>query len=152
MRRSLPFLVCLYALGLFSCRDFKQVQVTSIESFKINNIGVEGIDGDLMLKLKNPNSLGFSIYPSSFDVRYSNIYLGKAVLSKRVHIKRNAEEVYSFNLKSDFKNVTLLEVMKLLNGANFKNQLEVKGDLKAGKIWIKKAFPVDIQEKLSLQY
>src|SRR5688572_2663491 len=136
---------------LFSgCRDFKEVQVTGIKGFKINKINTEGIDGDVLLTLKNPNPLGFSIYKSEFDVNYSGVHLGKAKLVKRVRIKANAEETYAFNLKSDLKNTNILDIMKLLSGATFKNTIEVKGNLRAGKFFLKKSFPVDLKEKISL--
>lgn len=132
------------------CRTMKDVQCTGVEGFKINKIGMEGIDGDLILKLKNPNNFGFFIYKSEFDVTYSGIHLGKARLDKNVRIRRNAEENYSFHLIKDFKDVNLLDVMKLLNGATFKNTIEVKGDLKVGKFYFKKRVPVDVKEKLGL--
>ena len=103
-----------------------------------------------MIGIKNPNGFGFSIYKSEFDIIYSGVYLGKAKLSKRVHIRADAEEIYSFNLKNDFKNVNLADVMKLLSGAIFKNTIEVKGDLKVGKIYLKKKIAINVKEKLSL--
>ena len=142
----------LFALLIFTnCRDIKEVQCTGIKGFKVNKINTEGIDGDILLGIKNPNSFGFSIYKSEFDVTYSGIYLGKAKLTKKVHIRKNAEEVYSFNLTNDFKNTNLMDVMKLLSGAMFKNSIEVKGDLKVGKVFIKKKIPIEIKEKIKLE-
>ncbi len=144
-------LIIVFSSLLFmNCRDFKEIQVTGIEGFKINKISMDGIDGDVLLKLKNPNALGFSVYRSEFDVNYSGVHLGKAKLRKRVRIKGNAEKTYAFNLTSDLKNSNIMDVMKLLSGAAFKNTLEVKGDLKAGKFFLKKSFPVDLKEKISL--
>jgi len=146
------FIICLFfSLLFFSCRNIKEVQCTGVKGFKLNELSVEkGIDGDILLGIKNPNPFGFFIYKSEFDITYSGIYLGKAKLTKRVHINGNAEEVYSFNLKNDLKGVNLVEVMKLLGGAVFKNTIEVKGDLKVGKLLLKKKIPVDIKEKVKL--
>jgi LEA14-like dessication related protein len=139
-------LVCLFLI--VGCRDFKEIQCTGVKGFKINNISTEGISADIFLTLKNPNKYGFSIYKSECDVTYSGIYLGKARLSKRVHIKAQAEETYGFTLANDFKNVNLMEVMKLLNAATRKDLLEVKGNIRAGKFYLKKKFPVDVKEKI----
>ena len=144
----MSLLFCL--LALTNCRDIKEVQCTGVKGFKINKMDAKGIDGDILIGIKNPNAFGFSIYKSAFDVTYSGIYLGKAKLVKRVHIHANKEEVYSFNLTNDFKNANLADVMKLLGGAVFKSTIEVKGDLKVGKIFIKKKIPVDIKEKVNL--
>ena len=113
-------------------------------------MNTSGIDGDIMIGIRNPNNFGFSIYKSEFDVTYSGVYLGKAKLTKRVHIRANGEETYSFNLKNDFKGTNIMDVMKLLGGVTFKNSVEVKGDLKVGKIFIKKRIPVDIKERINL--
>src|SRR3954471_15200581 len=83
-----------------SCKELKELQYTGVKGFKINKVNTAGIDADILLGIKNPNSYGFSIYKSEFDVTYSGIYLGKAKLTKRVHINGNAEQTYSFNLKS----------------------------------------------------
>src|SRR5688572_13121390 len=95
--------VLLLVLGFFfSCKDFKEVQVTGVKGFRITKAGINGIEATITLGIKNPNDKGFSIYPSEFDVVYSGINLGKARLSKRVHIDSNCEKPYDFILKSDF--------------------------------------------------
>ncbi len=147
----LRLILVFTGMFLFSCKTLKDPEYTGVKGFKINKINTEGIDGDIMLGIKNPNAFGFTIHKSEFDVSYSGVYLGKARLTEKVFIKGKAEETYSFNLKSDFKNVNLADVIKLLNGASNKGLLEVKGDLKAGKLLIRKKFPVDVKEKLSLE-
>jgi LEA14-like dessication related protein len=151
MRYLLATIALTASLVFSSCRNYKELEMTGIKGFKINTINTKGIDGDILIGIRNPNRFGFSIYKSNFDVRYSGIYLGKARLSKRVRIKANQEETYAFNLNGDFTNVNLMDVMKLLSGAQFKNTVEVKGDLKAGKFFIKKRIPVDLKENLKLQ-
>lgn len=135
---------------LVGCKDFKEVQCSGVKGFKVNNVNMQGIDADILLGVKNPNNMGFAIYKSEFDVIYSGVYLGKAKLSKRVYIKAKTEEIYSFNLKSDFKGANLPDIIKLVSGALGKGMVEVKGDLKAGKLFIRKKFPVNIKEKASL--
>ncbi len=141
----------LITIFLSSCRNYKELEITGVKGFKVNTINTKGIDGDILIGIHNPNRFGFSIYKSNFDVKYCGIYLGKAKLAKRVHIKANQEETYAFNLNGDFTNVNLMDVMRLLSGASFKNSVEVKGDLRAGKFFIKKRIPVDLKESLKLQ-
>lgn len=135
---------------LFACKDFKEIQVTGVKGFKVNKIDASGINADLMLDINNPNAMGFSIYRSEFDVMYNGINLGKARSSKRVHISPNTQQTYSFNLKSDFKNINLMDIMKLVNGGGGNGMVHVKGDLKAGKFYLKKKFPVDVKERARL--
>ncbi|MCW3076903.1 MAG: hypothetical protein JWO32_1512 [Bacteroidetes bacterium] len=143
------FLSAVLFLFLSSCKDFKEAQCTGVKGFKINKVDAQGLDANIILGIKNPNSVGFSIYPSEFDVIYNGINLGKAHSSKRVHIGANSEETYSFNLKSDFKNVNLADIMKLVSGGG-NGMVQVKGDLKAGKFYLKKKIPVDVKERARL--
>lgn len=150
MKRIFLFLSALASLLLFSCVDFQDVQCTGVRGFRVNRIGMEGIDADLILGIKNPNAFGFTIHKSEFDVKYSGINLGKARLTKKVRVNGNTEGDYSFNLNGDFRNLNVMDVMKLLNGASFKSVIEVKGNLNVGKLFVKKQIPVDIKEKISL--
>ena len=140
-----------FVLLFTCCKNIKEVHSTGVKGFKLNSLSMEkGIDGDILIGIKNPNSFGFSIYKSEFDVSYGGVYLGKAKLIKRVHINANAEEVYSFRLQNDFKEINLLDATKLLAGSVFKSTIEVKGTLKVGKLFVNKKIPVDIKEKINL--
>jgi LEA14-like dessication related protein len=147
-KQLLLIFVCIFSLT--ACRDFKEVQCTGVKGFKVNQVNMQGIDADIMLGIKNPNRIGFSIYKSTFDVTYAGVYLGKAKLSKRVHIDANTEAIYSFNLKSDFKGANLPDIIKLVSGAIGRGMVEVKGDLKAGKFLLRKKFPVNVKERVGL--
>lgn len=148
--RVIQLLVLACLLGFSSCRNFKEVECTGVEGFKLNRLDTKGIDGDIVLKLKNPNSFGFSLYKSEFDVTYSGVYLGKARLAKKVRIRAREESVYAFNLTSEFKDIKVTDVMKLLTGGSFRNQVDVRGTLNAGTLFIRKGFPIQISEKIRL--
>lgn len=140
----------LLALAYFGgCKPFKEAECTGVKGFKVNKLDMSGIDADIQLGIKNPNGIGFSIYPSSFDVIYGGVNLGTAHSTRRVHINANSEKPYSFRLKSNFKNANFMDIMKLINGGG-KGMIEIKGNMKAGKFYLKKRFPVNIKEKVAL--
>ncbi|HWY09740.1 MAG TPA: LEA type 2 family protein [Bacteroidia bacterium] len=144
------FIIFSILIFLFnSCKEFKEIEVTGVKSFRLTKVNQEGIEGEVILGIKNPNSVGFSIYPSEFDVVYSGIKMGKARLHKRVHISGNSEKLYVFKLKTSLKDMNLMDVMGLLNGGKA-GRIEAKGDLKAGKFYLKKRIPVNISEKIDL--
>ena len=132
-----------------SCKELQEVQITGVESFYVNKINIEGIEGEVKLKIKNPNTVGFSIYPSEFDVSYSGIRLGKARLHKRVHINANTESTYVFKIKSNFEHINLMDLTQLLNSANH-GLIELNGDLKAGKFFVKKRIPINYKQKVDM--
>lgn len=135
-------LMLVLILPLASCKEFKEVEVIGVENFKIKKVSLEGIEADIQLKIKNPNAFGFSIYPSEFDIIFSSLNLGKAKLKKRVHIDANCEKGYVFELNSSFKGMNLMDLTKIVSGSNL-GSLQVKGNLKVGKMWVKKKFLID---------
>lgn len=147
MKKLIYILVSL--LIFTSCKNFKEAECTGVHGFKVNKMDMNGIDADIVLGIKNPNKIGFSIYPSEFDVTISGIHIGKAKMKRRVHIAANAEKDYAFNLKSSFKDMNMMDVMKLASSGGLHGTVTVKGDLKAGKFYLKKKFPVN--EKHSMR-
>ncbi len=150
--KKFRFLIFISAFLLFnSCKEFKEVQVTGVKSFRLTKVGQDGIEGEVIFGIKNPNDNGFSIYPSEFDITYSGMKMGKARLYKRVHINGHSEKPYVFKLKTDLKDLNLMDVMGLMGGGGGKlGNIQVKGTLKAGKFYIKKRIPVDFSEKIGL--
>ncbi len=132
-----------------SCRDLKELSVSNVEDFHLNKMSASGMEADIKLKVKNPNTVGFTIYPSEFDITYSGVRLGKAKLDKRVKIEKNSERVYTFKLNSDFSELNPMDALKLLTGKSA-NTIEVNGDLKAGKLLLRKKFPINYREKVNI--
>jgi LEA14-like dessication related protein len=146
---KLKIFTILISLLFFSCKELKEITVTDVDSFYINNITSENIEAEIKLKINNPNSMRFSIYPSEFEVIYSGIRLGKAKLNKRVRLDGKSEKIYTFNLNSKIADLNPLDALRLLNLGNLGN-IEVKGELKAGKFCVKKKFQVNYTDKVKL--
>ncbi len=132
-----------------SCEEMQDLKVSDVDSFFVNKINSDGIEAEVKLKIQNPNKMGFSIYPSDFDIIFSGIRMGKAKLAKRVHIDGNTERVYTFKLNSKLEDMNPLDLMRLLNPDNL-GKIEVKGDLKAGKLYMKKKFPVSYTDRINI--
>ena len=144
------FLIILSLILLSSCKEYQEIKVSDVKSFRLTKVSKEAIEGEVVLGITNPNNIGFSVFPSEFDVVYSGIKLGKAKLYKRVKIGPNAEKDYTFKLRSDLKGINLLDLTGLFTGGGRLGHIEVKGDLRAGKLFLKRRFPVDIKQKISL--
>lgn len=149
MKKLMLFIISSCLILCSSCKDFEEITVTNVESFYINKVTAEGIEAEIKLKIKNPNQSGFSIYPSEFDVMFSGLRLGKAKLNKRVHIGGNTEGIYTFKLSSALGELNLFDAMQLLNSGKM-GKIEISGDLRAGKLFVKKKFPVNYNDKIQL--
>jgi hypothetical protein len=54
-------------------------------------------------------------------------------------------------VKRDFRNTSLADIMNVLKGATFRNELEINGNLRAGKFLYRKSLPVQLKERVSLR-
>ncbi len=147
MKLNLFFIIV--SVFFMSCKEFKEITVTNVDSFYMNKITTEQIEAEVNVKINNPNNTGFSIYPSEFDVMFSGVRLGKAKLNKRVHIDGKTEKVYTFKLNSKISEMNPLDALRLMNLDNL-GKIDVKGELKAGKFYLKKKFPVNYTDKVKL--
>ena len=145
------FLFTVFALSLFwqGCRSLKPVECTNVAGFSLTKVNSDAIEGKILLTLKNPNRVGFKLFPSKFDVTYGNVKLGTAELTDKVKINGNDEATYTFQLRCDLKNVNLLDVLTLIKNRG-PNELVVKGNLRIGKLFSWGSFPVEIKETLKL--
>lgn len=141
------FFGVLITLLFISCKSIREPEYTGIKSFKVNKIDLKGIDATIDLGVKNPNSFGFSIYKSTFDVSIGGKLIGKAKSTKRVFINKNEEKNYTFHLKSSFEGLQLNDILQMVSGG-VKGNIQLKGKLKVGRFYIKKGFPVDLSERI----
>lgn len=147
-RKINRIVLLLVVLVAFSCKNYKDLECTGISGFKLNKVNTEGINADVQLKIKNPNPFGFNIYKSEFKVNFGGIPIGSAKLNKKVRIRGNAEKSYTFTLESDFKGITLTDVMKLLENLAQNSNVKVNGELNVGKVFYRKKINVMVDEKI----
>jgi LEA14-like dessication related protein len=136
-----------------SCGDFQDVTFEGIENVKVNKISQQGIDVDVTAKIKNPNKVAFTIYKSDLDATLSNMNVGKAILTNNVKIKANTSQAYTFNIKSDFSKLSIAELPNLLSIATSKSiKVGLKGNLRVGKLLVKKNYPVDMVKSVPMNF
>ncbi len=142
-------LICLILVT--SCVNFKEIKCDGISGFRINKINLQGIEAIVSIKIKNPNWMGGYIYSGEFDVKYEGIDIGSTKLIEKVFIEANSEKSYEFNFKSDFKQLDLIDIMKLISSISAKGNIELKGDLYVGRFYIKKKIPILLKENVGLK-
>ncbi len=149
MKKYIFFLLC--SSIFISCGDYQDVTFMGIENVKVTSMSQQGVEAEITVRIKNPNNRSFTIYKSDLDATLNGMDAGKANLSKNVRIKANSEQTYIFNIQSDFSSISLNDLPKLMALAKSKNaKIGLKGNLKAGKLFIKKSFPVDIAKNVPL--
>jgi LEA14-like dessication related protein len=153
MKKIAVSLFVFLTLVLSSCGDFQDVTFEGIENVKVNKISQQGIDVDITAKIKNPNKVAFTIYKSDLDATFSNMNVGKAILTNNVKIKANTSQAYTFNIKSDFSKLSIAELPNLLSIATSKSiKVGLKGNLRVGKLFVKKNYPVDMVKSVPMNF
>lgn len=142
-------LLILFAVFCFSCKPLEELNVSNVESFNLTKITQQKLEGEIGIKINNPNKMGFSIFPSEFNINFSGLDLGKARLYKKVRIAGNSEKVYIFKLNSDLSDLNPMELLKLFGSEKLGN-IEVKGNLKVGKFLVKRKIPVSYIDKVKM--
>ncbi len=146
------FLFFIACLGILtSCSDFQEVSFTGIENVELVKLSQAGAEAKITAKIKNPNSTSFTVYKSDLDVSLNGLKAGVAHLTDNVKIKSNSEEVYTFNVKSDFSSLSLSDLPQLIGIATSKNvKVGLKGNLLVGKFFYKRSIPVELNESVPL--
>lgn len=142
--------LCLLIPVLFSCVSIQPVTIGGVESPNLKKLSREGIEFDFGMRIRNPNKVGVTVYPSSFEASVNDISVGKIRLSKKVKIKAGSDNVSDFNIKSDFSKLGLGDITKVLPIVASKNAtIYLKGDVKVGKWFYKKRFPIEMKKTIS---
>lgn len=147
MKLALRCTIILAAFFLTSCiGELKEVQISSIDDFKVTKISPQGIEGEIHVTIKNPNSIGFRVFRSKAEIKYGDLRLGTARTVQKVKVPANSSAAHTFVLKGDFKDVSLADIPSLLMGKQ--KQMEIKGYIRAGKWYYWKKFPIDEKQRL----
>ena len=134
---------------LVYCTGFRELTIERIEQINILSLKKDGVEAEISARIKNPNHLSFTIYPSDLDVTLNGVAVGKANVGGDLCIKRNSTEVDRFKIKSNFSNLDFMDLAKLLSMALSKNlNVRIKGDFNVGKAFIKKDVFVDMTQEV----
>jgi len=146
---SLIFLISLVVLT--SCKELQPVTIGGVSNVKLISLSKEGIEFDFDMKINNPNSVRVSVFPSSFDANINDINAGRVKLVKKTKIKAKGEHTSTFHIKSDFSKLGFGDITKVLPMVSSKSaSLSLKGDMRVGKWFYKKKFPVELRKTVSL--
>lgn len=145
--KAVKFFIIALSFALFSCvGEFKEVQISSINDFKVTKLSAQGIEGEIKVTIDNPNNMSFKVFRSKAEIMYGDMRLGKAKTVKKVKIPANSNAEQTFILRGDLKDISLTQLPSLLTGKG--RQMEIKGYIKAGKWFYWKKFPIDQKQRL----
>jgi LEA14-like dessication related protein len=151
---SLAFLSVAFCLLFSGCIDVSTIKIVDIESLKVLRMDETGAEIELMVKIKNPNSLGFTIVDSDLKASMGTMELGNAALKNKVKVPANSEESHRFVIESTFSGSLMKNLGSLFLALKTPStEIHLQGKLK-GKSWgFSKTIPIDVKEKVpALQF
>jgi LEA14-like dessication related protein len=152
MKRTIRFSTLIFSLlFISSCDEYKDVTISGVENVKVVKLDKTGIELELSVRVKNPNSMGFTIYKPDMDAIINDVPVGKLKVSRKIHVKANSEDLHTFTVSTDFSKLSMSDAAKMLSLLYSKNAtLAVKGTIKVGNLFYRKTFPVERKQKIQL--
>lgn len=120
----------------------------------MENFSVERKDGKMYIGfdyiIENPNKIGVVIKPSSMFLKIADQDCGWVRITEKIKIKRKTEGAYPFMLVGDagsFVKSAFSSIWNLIlgNGIDF----NLKGELKAGVLFLRKKWKMDYTYKMT---
>lgn len=147
----LPTAYCLLSIVFFSCAEIKPATIGGVENPKVNNLSTAGADFTFDMRIKNPNNMGVTVFPSSFDANVNGIDIGQVKMDKKVRIKANSDNTSGFHVKTDFSKLGMKDLANVIGLVASKNAtVTLKGEVRVGKWYYKKRFPVEFKKTINL--
>ncbi|MCX7727879.1 MAG: LEA type 2 family protein [Bacteroidia bacterium] len=129
---------------LSSCRQYKEVSVSGIESFSIKKIDKKEMLTEIKVNIKNPNDFSFNIYSGKANIYLGKILLGNAKLQKKVHVPAHSSESYTLLLKTSFEKINLQDLINNFTLSDI-GKLKISGHIKAGKFIVRKKIKTEYE-------
>jgi LEA14-like dessication related protein len=151
-RQFFRIFVFVFTFGLFaSCSFYKPVTFGTIQGVKLKGISAEGINFDVMIPVKNPNSYSITLVDYNFDVGIENSVAGNISSNQAITIPANSEEIQKFAVNAKIKDVFtgLTAVYKIF--AQPDTEIQFKGNAKVKAYLISKKIEIDQKQKVNIK-
>ncbi len=144
--------ICLWLLmaTLSSCITYKEVEMTGVESYKIERFDARGAEIEVVVRVANPNAYKIKVTHSDLDLYLNGKPAGKATIKKKIVMPRQSDMSHSFIIACNFSELAggVGSLVTLFTGG--KIVFETSGWIKAKAFGIGKKIPIDYSDKISL--
>ena len=150
MKNKNFLLIFLPFLFLISCKPIQPISISGVNDVKVEEVSLTRIKLNVGMKIKNPNAFGFKIYPSTINFKVNGIDMGPGRITKRTRVKANSEDIRTFYIEADLSKsgIAMNKIIELAKSRSV--NIEAKGDIKAGRFFYRKKFPIDVKQRINL--
>jgi LEA14-like dessication related protein len=148
MKKLFPFLLILLISG---CR-LQPIVPSGVQDVKFGNVDMmKGtVNGELGLKINNPNNFAVTVYLIELDVTVAGVSMGHVKLEDKFKIEKNTEAVYPVKISATLTDL-INGIPKILAAIQKKqSNVMLTGNIRVGSGIFKHTFPINInQEKVN---
>ncbi|CAN5271992.1 hypothetical protein BH09BAC5_BH09BAC5_15850 [soil metagenome] len=144
MKKYLPFLLILLISG---CK-LEPIVPTGVQDVKFGKVDMLTgiINGEVGLKIKNPNNFAVTIYGVDLNVTVAGVALGNVKLEEKFKIEKNTETVYPVKVATTITDL-LGGIPKILAAIQKKqSNVSITGSIRVGSGIFKHTFPVNVNQ------
>src|ERR1044071_6818929 len=138
MKRILPFLLILLISG---CK-LQPIIPSGVQDVKFGNVDMmKGtVNGELGLKINNPNNFAVTVYLVELDVTVAGVSMGHVKLEDKFKIEKNTEMVYPVKVSATLTDL-INGIPKILAAIQKKqSNLALTGNIRVGSGIFKHTF------------
>ena len=148
MKKYLPFLLILLISG---CK-LQPIIPSGVQDVKFSNVYIMTgpVNGELGLKINNPNNFAVTVYLIELDVTVAGVSMGHVKLEDKFKIEKNAESIYPVKISATLTDL-IGGIPKIIAAIQKKqSNVALTGNIRVGSGIFKHTFPINInQEKVS---
>lgn len=146
--RLLPLLL----MALFtSCLKYQEVKVLGVEDVKIKEFSTKGVEVEVSIKISNPNSYKIKMVHSDLEIFVKGKKAGKARIVNKITLPKKSEAVHTFTITANYNQILSAlggGLLSLFSSGTI--PLQIKGNITAKALGIRKTFPVNVKENVKL--
>jgi len=145
----------IMATFLTSCSGFEEIELSSIQSVKMEAMNGSKVDFVVNAEIYNPNSFSVSVVGADLNIQVEGIDLGSTSLGDSFKIEKNSKEVHEIQFSLNLSKLPFTVIPKLLSMASSGRsdvKVKVDGTIKGRAFLITKKFPVSEEERVPLKF
>ena len=133
----------------FSCKLYKDVEVVEVENVVFNELGENGAEAEVWLKISNPNGYKVVLTESAIDLYFEGKEMGEVQLLDKMEVPKRSLSTQVMKVEVQYDNLEdmLGNLLVLLFKQEF--QLEAKGYVKGKALFVAKKVDINFRETLT---
>lgn len=152
MHRIKYIILFLAILSLFSCMEYKQVELIEVKQVSVRVFSMKEIRLVAYMQIQNPNNYKISITEADMELFVKGEKIGNAKLDNVIVLPKNSNEVHEafvFTPMNEMQSNSIPTILGLIGQPTV--SVHVKGYIKGKVKGVAKKIPIEFTENVRLK-